>query len=316
MLITLLDKFALGEDTPLDELTRLGDVNIYDSSTPDEARERCALTDVIVTNKVKITSDIINGAKNLKLICVFATGFDNIDLRAAKERGVAVCNVPAYSTDSVALYTVTTALSLFTKIREYSSFVSSGEYSHSKSANRLTPVYHEIRGKVWGIVGCGNIGTAVLKVAKALGARVIVNKRTPSSAFECVDIDTLCKESDIISVHCPLNEETRGLISAERIRLMKKDVVLVNESRGAVTDEEAIANAVKEGRIGAFGSDVYSVEPFGENHPFYSIKDMNNVLLTPHCAWGAYEARERCIGVICDNIKSFFNGEAKNRVDL
>lgn len=315
MLITVLDRNALGEDTPLSPLEKLGKIESFSTSTLTEAKERCKYTDVIITNKVKITSDIIESAENLKLICVFATGFDNIDVASARERGVAVCNVPGYSTDSVALYTVTTALSLYTKIREYSDFVRSGKYSAGNTANRLTPVYHELKGKVWGIVGCGNIGKAVLRVAEALGAKVIVNKRTPTDEFECVDIDTLCKKSDIISVHCPLNDTTRNLINSEKIALMKKDVVLVNEARGAVLDEYAVAEAIKNGSIGAFGSDVYSAEPFKTDHPFFEIKDFSNVLLTPHCAWGAYEARERCINIIAQNIENFLNGNRYNRVD-
>ena len=166
-----------------------------------------------------------------------------------------------------------------------------------------------------GIIGLGNIGKAVAKAAEALGARVIANKRTPEAGYECVDIDTLCRESDIITIHCPLNDQSRGLINKERIALMKRDVVIVNEARGAVVDESDVAEAIKKGMIGAFGSDVYSAEPFGADHPFYEIKDYSNVLFTPHAAWGAYESRVRCISIICDNIAAYLRGERRNRVD-
>lgn len=314
MNIVILDKNAMGDDTPIEILSVLGNLTSYDSTSPSEVCARAADAEVIVLNKVKITREVINKSKKLKLICVFATGYDNIDIQAAKEKGIAVCNVPGYSTDSVTLYTVATVTALCSHLRSYNNYVKSGEYSASSSANRLVPVYHEISGKVWGIIGCGNIGKAVARVAEALGAKVIVNKRTPDEKFDCVDIDTLCRESDIITIHCPLNEQSIHLINKDKIALMKKSVIIVNEARGLVTNEADVADAIKEKRIAAFGSDVYSVEPFSSDHPFYEIKDFENVILTPHCAWGAYEARERCIRVIAENITSFIKGGEKNRI--
>ncbi len=314
--IVVLDKIAMGADTPVSLLAEIGSLTVYDSTSAAELCERIKNADVIVTNKVKITREAILSSEKLKLICVFATGFDNIDVLCARERGVAVCNVPAYSTDSVTLCTVASVLALYTRLYEYNSYVRSGEYSESEYANKLTPVYHEMRGKVWGIVGLGNIGKSVAAVAKALGARVIANKRTPECDYECVDINTLCSMSDIITIHCPLNDSTRHLINRERIALMKKSVIIVNEARGLVTDEGAVAAAILSGDIAAFGSDVYSLEPFPKEHPFYKIKNLGNVLLTPHCAWAAYEARERCIKIIGENIVAFFDGQIKNRVEL
>ena len=314
MKITVLDRNSIGTDTPLEGLYQLGEIEVYDSTDGDDVYERVADADVLILNKVKITERVLDAAKKLKLICIFATGYDNIDIKAAKERNIAVCNVPGYSTDSVALFTVATVLSLITHLREYNDYVRSGDYTESGLPNRLVPVYHEIKGKTWGIVGLGNIGRAVAEVARAFGARVIANKRTPVSDYECVDIDTLCKNSDIITIHCPLNDESRDLINKERIALMKSSVIIVNEARGAVVNDNDIADAVKNGKIAAFGSDVYTTEPFNRDHPFYDIKDFDNVLFTPHAAWGSYEARERCINIICDNIKSFISGERKNRV--
>ena len=315
MKIVLLDRASIGEDTPLDILYSIGDVSIYEHSTPAETIERATDAEILIINKVKITRELLVGAKKLKLICIFATGYDNIDVVSARELGIAVCNVPGYSTESVALFTIATALSLTAHLTEYSDYVRSGEYTASGVPNKLTPVYHEIGGKTWGIVGYGNIGKAVGKVAEALGATVIACKRTPIDDLECVDIDTLCKRSDIISIHCPLNEQTRSIINKERISLMKDGVILVNEARGAVTDEIAIAEAVISGKIGGFGCDVYSTEPFGKEHPFYEIKGYKNVILTPHAAWGSYEARKRCIEIIAQNINSFLAGKSQNRVD-
>ena len=315
MKIVILDKASIGEDTPLAALDKFGEVVCYNASTPDEAILRSIDADVIIINKIKVTRELMQKAKSLKLICIFATGFDNIDLQAAREYGIGVCNVPGYSTDSVTLFTISTVLALSSHLLEYSSYVRSGEYSSSGVPNKLTPVYHDIAGKTWGIIGYGNIGRAVGRVAKALGAKVIVYKRTPVDDATNVDIDTLCKESDIITIHCPLNDQSKNLIDESKLNLMKASVILVNEARGAVLDEEAVAKAVSDGKIAAFGCDVYSVEPFGKDHPYSKIKDMKNVILTPHAAWGSYEAREKCINIISQNIVSFLNGESLNRVD-
>ncbi len=315
MKICVLDRASMGKDTPFDAIYKFGEVKIYDSTSSDEIFDRIKDFDVIITNKVKITADAISSSKSLKLICVFATGYDNIDIAAAKKHSVAVCNVPGYSTDSVTLFTLATALSLYSHLGEYNEYVKSGLYSESGIANRLIPVFHELSGKTWGIVGYGNIGKSVAKVAAAFGMNVLVNKRTPINGCRCVDIDTLCRESDIISLHCPLNDETKNLINEERISLMKKDAILVNEARGAVVNESAVSSAIKEGKIGGFGCDVYSTEPFTEEHPYYEIKDFPNVLLTPHAAWAAYEARVRCVTTIAANIEGYLSGNRLNVVN-
>ena len=316
MKITVLDKNSMGEDTPFNILYSLGEVVLYPQTSQSELVQHIDDSDVIILNKVKITESVFIECPKLKLVCVFATGYDNVDITSARKHGVAVCNVPGYSSDSVTLFTVSTVLSLVTHLKEYSDYVKSGEYTASMTANRIVPVFHEIRGKTWGIIGCGNIGRGVLKVAEAFGANVMVYKRKKENSLNCVDIDTLCRESDIITIHCPLNDSTRGLINKERLALMKKSVILVNEARGAVLDEEAVTLAVHSKSICGFGCDVYSDEPFSENHPYNKIKKFDNVILTPHAAWAAYEARERCIGIIAENIKSFLKKEWLNRVDL
>ncbi len=316
MNICILDKSSMGDDTPFEPIFKFGQVEIYNSTSLLELASRVENAEIIITNKVKITDEIISGAKNLKLICVFATGFDNIDLVSARKHSVAVCNVPGYSTNSVTLLTVSTALALFSHLKEYSKYVTSGKYTDSGIANRLIPVFHELNGKTWGIVGLGNIGKAVAKVASSFGMKILVNKRTPTDEYECVDIDTLCRESDIISLHCPLNDESKNLINKKRLSIMKKSAVLVNEARGAVVDEKAVADAIENGTIAAFGCDVYSVEPFTAEHPYTKIMNLPNVILTPHAAWGAYEARERCVNTIVKNIESFLDKKTLNRVDI
>lgn len=316
MHIVVLDRKALGDDLSLSPLEEFGTLTVYPTTSARQIAERVADAEILIVNKVKLDAAAFDAAPRLKLVCEFATGYDNISLPDAVRRGVAVVNVPAYSTESVTLFTFATVLSLLTHLPTYRAYVADGKYTASGVPNLLTPPYHELAGKTWGIVGCGNIGRRVTAVAEAFGARVIVNKRTKDERYSCVDIDTLCKESDVITLHCPLNDGARHLIDADRIARMKKTVVLVNEARGGVVDAEAVARAVEEGKIGAFGSDVYEGEPLREDDPLYRIRTYENVLLTPHAAWGAYEARVRCLGVICENIASFLEGKAKNRVDI
>lgn len=315
MRITVLDAATLGDDLDISELERLGTTSVYRKTAPCEVEERIADSQVVILNKVKLCEENLSKAKNLQLICVAATGYDNIDTVYCRSRGITVCNVAGYSTDSVAQVTVATVLELTTHMRAYNESVVSGEYTRSGVQNRLIPVYHEIAGKTWGVVGCGNIGGKVAEIAKAFGCRVIVNKRTEDKRYECVSLEKLCREADIITVHTPLNDSTKGLIGKEQLSIMKNTAVLVNEARGAVLDEPAVAEAVLKGEIGAFGCDVYSVEPLPVEHPYQAIKGLNNVCLTPHMAWGAYEARERCFGEIIKNIEAFYQGDARNVVN-
>ncbi|MBQ9692400.1 MAG: hydroxyacid dehydrogenase [Clostridia bacterium] len=314
MNITILDSDTLGDDVNLFGFLNLGHTDAYGNTAPAQIAERIKDSDVVVINKVKLNRENLSGAKKLKLICVAATGYDNIDIAYCKERGIQVSNVIGYSTRSVAQVTITTVLGLATHIREFNSYVASGKYTDSGVANKVVPVYYELTGKTWGIVGLGNIGKAVASVAEAFGCKVIANKRTPDPEFECVSLEELCRRSDVISIHTPLTKETRGLIGKAELELMKPGAILYNAARGAVTDEEAVASAIENGVIGAFGSDVYSIEPFPKDHPMYRIKDRENVLLTPHMAWASYEARTRCIEEMQENIRCFQKGVKRNAV--
>ena len=312
MKTAILDAKTLGDDLSLDIFGK--DAKIYATTEPSEVAERVADSQVVIVNKIRLNRSNLDNAVKLKLICVAATGYDNIDLEYCKSRGIAVCNVKGYSTHSVAQTTVMMALSLIMHEREYCRFVEKGDYTKSGVANRLSPVYHELLGKTWGIVGLGNIGKQVARVAEAFGCRVLAFKRTPDKDFECVTLSELMEKSDIISVHLPASDETCGIISKDMISRMKKDAILINVARGIVTDEEALCNAILEGKIAGIGVDVYSKEPFGEDHPYNKIMDRDNVLLTPHIAWGAYESRVRCIEEIKKNIESFEKGEMRNRI--
>ena len=315
MNIVVLDAATLGGDLDLTPLEQLGMVRAYPGTPVDEIPARIADADVVISNKLKLNRGNLSEARNLKLICVCATGFDCIDVEYCREKGIGVCNVPGYSTESVSQLTLTMALALIGHLGQYRNHVHSGAYTHGGVANCLTPVWHEIAGKTWGVIGGGNIGQRVAGLAEAFGCKVIMCRRKQDPKYETVDVDTLCRTADIISVHTPLNEETRGLVGEKQIALMKKDAIFINVARGLVADEEALVKAIEEDRIGGLGVDVFSVEPFGVDHPYTRILDRDNVILTPHTAWGASETRNRCLNIVADNIKVWRKGEKQNRVD-
>ncbi len=315
MKIVVLDRLTLGDDLDISAAKAFGEMICYDKTDPDEVESHIGDADVVFVNKVKLNRDNLKNADNLKVICEAATGYDNIDTAFCREKGIAVANVKGYSTHSVAQVTLSMALSLATNLADFRALVASGNYTEVGIANRLEPVFCELYGKTWGIVGAGNIGRQVAAVARAMGCHVIGFSRTPKENIEQVGIDELCRRADVISVHLPLSDETRGIIGESEIALMKKNAILVNVARGAVTDERALAEAVLAKRIGGLGVDVYSVEPFGTDHPFYAIKDHPRVIFTPHMAWGAKEARARCISEVAENIRSFQSGGDRNRID-
>ncbi len=315
MKIAVLDAATLGDDLNLELFRQFGELCVWQQTPPEELPAHLRGAEVAILNKVRMTAQVLSGAPELRLICIAATGFDNVDLDWCRAHGVAVCNVVGYSTQCVAQVTLAMALSLMTHLPEYTESVRSGAYTGGGTANRLRPVYHEIAGKTWGIVGFGNIGRQVGQVARAMGCRVLVNKRTPVPGWECVDLDTLCREADLLSIHTPLNESTRGLLDRRRIALLKPKALVINVARGAVVDEAALAEAVKQGRIGGIGVDVYTTEPLPAIHPYQEILGLPNVCLTPHMAWGGYETRVRLLEEMAENIRAFLAGGRRNRVD-
>ena len=314
--IAVLDAGTLGDDLSLSPLSEFGEVAIYRETPPELVAERIADADIAVLNKVKLGGNNLAGAKNLKLICITATGFDNVDTAYCREAGIGVCNVVGYSTDSVAQITLSLVLSLFSHLREYDEYVRSGRYSAGTAHNRLIPVYHELAGKTWGVVGYGNIGRKVAAVANALGCRVVCTRNNPAGnePDEVLPLDELLKQSDVVTLHVPLNDWTRNLLSRERIALMKPDAIVVNAARGGVWDEQAVADALLAGKLGGIGSDVYAREPIAKDHPFTALRNSDRAIFTPHMAWGAYEARVRCLEDICQSIRSFLSGGMRSRI--
>lgn len=313
--IVILDATTLGSDIEFSLFEKFGDVCVHNVTASDVVKERIKNADVVIVNKIKLNESNLCDAEKLKLICVTATGYDNIDVNYCKKRGIGVCNVKGYSSESVAQTTVAMALSLANNLKQFDSYVKSGKYTGSGTQNRVEPVFHEMSTMTWGIVGLGAIGKKTAEVAKALGCRVVAFKRTPDEEYECVEIDELCEISDIISIHLPLTDGTKHIINKERIAKMKNTAIIINVARGAVVDEEALATAVSQGEIGGLGIDVYSVEPMSEDSPYAKIIGCDNVILTPHMAWGAYEARVRCMEEIEKNIQAFYKNEMRNRVD-
>lgn len=315
MHIVMLDAKTLGEGVTFDALKAAGNLSVYPLTAPEDIPARIADADVVIVNKIRLNESNLGGAKQLKLICVAATGYDNIDTDYCRTHGIHLSNVVGYSTNSVAQLTVALALNLLMHLPYFTEYVNNGSYTTSGVANCLSPVFHELAGKTWGVIGAGNIGMQVARVADAFGCRVLLHCRHPKETdYPVVSLQEICAESDILSIHTPLNSDSYHMIDADMISRMKDGVLIVNTARGAVTDESAVAEAILAGKIGGFATDVYSMEPFGPDHPMHALRNHPNVCMTPHMAWGALEARQRCIHEMAENIKAFENGIARNQI--
>lgn len=304
MKIVFLDAATVG-DTSLAPIARLGELVCYDRSTPAEARERVGDCDVLIVNKFRVDSDLLDVAPALKLVCEAATGVNNIDVEACEKRGIPVRNVAGYSTDSVVQETFMHMLSLLGKAPYFDGAVKSGAYSRSGLFTDVSHPFIEITGKTLGIIGMGTIGQKVASVAAAFGMRVIYFSTSGTGHckdYPCVDLDTLLAESDVVSIHAPLNARTQGLLKMAELRKMKPSAFLINMGRGGIVDEADLAAAVDEGVIAGAALDVFTVEPLPSDHPFLQVKHPERFRFTPHTAWASVEARERLIAIIADNI--------------
>ena len=318
MKIVVLERSSVGLDVSVSIFEELGDVTYYNNTAYEEIADRVKDADIIVANKSKLNEATLKDAKNVKLICEFATGYDNVDIEYCKERGIGVCNVRNYSTDMVAQHTFAMALYLSEKLEHYDRYVKSGQYANQDRFSNFDIPFYELTGKTWGIIGMGNIGRRVAKIAEAFGCRVIfysVTGKSTVTEYERVDFDTILKESDYLSLHCPLSDLTRDLIDAEALSKMKKTAYLINVARGPVVNEQALYDALVDGRIAGAGLDVLSKEPISKDNPLSKIQDSEKLIITPHLAWASVEARERCVQMNYDNIKAFLNGEELSRVD-
>ena len=307
MKIVFLDVKTIGEDIDLSGYETLGQVVKYDFSTPEQARERTRDADIVILNKVEINEKSIGEAKNLKLVCVTATGTNNLDKEYLEQRGIAWRNVAGYSTETVAQHTFALLFYLLEKLSYYDEYVKSEKYVGDVSFTHFDNVFHEISGKTWGIIGLGNIGRRVADIAKMFGCHVIyysTSGKNNQPGYERVEFEELLEQSDIVSVHAPLTPETEGLMDADAFAKMKKSAIFINVGRGPIVVEQDLADALDNGVIAAAGLDVLSVEPMREDNPLRRIKDSEKLMITPHIAWASVEARTRLMETILGQIKA------------
>ena len=313
--IVVLDRSSVGEDISVEPLKKYGDVTLYMSTQNEDAAQRVRDADIIIVNKTPMNASTLDQAGRVKLICEFATGYDNIDLEYCTKRGIRVANVVNYSTAAVAQHTVACVLYLLENLRYYDDYVKSGAYGAQAAFSHFGRPFGELDGKTWGIVGMGNIGRRVAAIAEAFGCRVIshsVSGVCRDTGYEQVDFDTLLACSDILTLHCPLSERTRGLMNLEAFRRMRRTAILVNVARGAVIREKDLYTALTEKLIAGAALDVLEKEPIAPDNPLPGIQDSSRLLITPHMAWASVEARTRLLTETCLNIESFLRGENRN----
>ena len=319
MKIVILERNSVGTDVSVDCISDFGEVTIYRNTvTIEEVKERVKDADIIIANKSPLNEETLKDAPNVKLICEFATGFDNCDLAYCKSRGIQVRNVVDYCTGMVAQHTFALALALSQKLIHYDTYVKSGAYSAQDRFSNFDLPFYELEGKTWGIVGMGNIGRRVAKMAEAFGCKVVFHSITGKSScadYPQVDKDTLLAESDILSLHCPLSDLSRNFIDADALKKMKKTAVLINVARGPVVNNADLYRALMDGEIAAAGLDVVEKEPLEVNNPLSQIKDSTKLIITPHLAWASVEARTRCVQGAYENIAAFMRGEDTNVVN-
>lgn len=319
MKILILDGATFGEDIDISKFNELGEVIVYAESTKQQVLERLkdVNPDAVIVNKIVMGKEEMYTASNLKIILEAATGYNNIDIECAKALNIRVANVAGYSTMSVVQHTFAHLFYLYEKMRYYDDYVKSGDYSNSTIFTNFGNVFNELAGKTWGIVGLGNIGRRVADVAKAFGCKVVyysASGNTYDTEYEKVELDDLLKNSDIISIHAPLNKYTENLMNYENFKKMKNTAYLINMGRGPIVNEADLAKAINEDEIAGAGLDVLTKEPMSADNPLLTIKDSNKLVITPHNAWATYEARVRLLDEIYNNLKSFINGEARNVV--
>lgn len=308
MKLVFLDTKTIGEDIDLSAYDALGEVVKYGFSTLEEIPERVKDADVLIVNKIAINEQTIGIAKNLKLVCVTATGTNNLDKEYLKKRGIAWRNVAGYSTESVTQHTFALLFYLLEKIRYYDDYVKDEKYINDTVFTHFAEHFNEVNGKTWGIIGLGTIGRRVADIAKAFGARVIYYSASGSPAqegYEQVDFETLLATSDIVSVHAPLNEYTKDLMDREAFEKMKKTAIFLNLGRGPIVVEQDLYEALETGEIAAAGLDVLCEEPMSETNPLAKIKDSKKLIITPHIAWASVEARNRLMQIIVGQIREF-----------
>ena len=310
MKIAFLDTSTIGEVSALKRINSLGELTCYEITPPNEVFERVKDVDVIITNKVIISKQVIDNAPKLKLVCIAATGMNNVDLDYAAEKGITVKNVNDYSTESVAQSTFTMLLHLIGKTTYYDSYVKSGEYSKSTIFTHHGRSFWQLAGKRYGIIGLGNIGKRVAKIASAFDCEIVyysTSGKNQNPDFKRLGLNELLSTSDVVSIHAPLNDNTKNLIQLEQIKLMKPNAYLINVGRGGIIDEEALTKALNENLIAGAGVDVFTSEPMPSGNPLLKVTNPEKIVFTPHTAWASIEARNLLVEKIYVNIENFKN---------
>lgn len=318
MKIIITERNSVGLDIDVSCFEKYGEVVCYPNTVASNTAERVKDADIIIANKVPLNEGTLKDAPNVKLICLFATGFDNVDLDYCSSRGIKVANVVNYCTPAVAQHTILLALCLMEKLAFYDDYVKSGMYSAQERFSNFDRPFAELEGKTWGIVGMGTIGHKVAALAEAFGCRVIFYSASGNSTcteYQRVELDTLLAESDILSLHCPLSDRTRKLIDREALAKMKKTAILINVARGPVVDGEALYEALTRGEIAAAGLDVLEKEPMEMTNPLSEIEDSTKLIITPHMSWASTESRKRLVSEVCRNIEAFLDGKERNVVN-
>lgn len=312
--IVITDGKTIAKDnTFFNPLREIGELTVYDLSDAGSIPERIADCDIILCNKNQFNQSNLQYAKKLKYIGLFATGYNNIDIGYCRKRGITVCNAGSYSTEAVAQHTFALILNFYSKIREYADFCANGGWQKSDVFSPFIYRMNELSGKTIGIVGYGHIGKRVGELARAFGMKVLVNTRSERSeeGVTFVDFETLVRNSDVVTVHCPLNEASAEMFNEKAFRMFKKSAYFVNTARGGVINEQALADALNEGYIAGAAVDCLTIEPMSNNCALMGAK---NITFTPHVAWAMDETRERLLSVVCNNIKNYLNGTPENVV--
>ncbi len=319
MKLVILERNSAGTDVDVSCFEKFGEVTCYPNTVAANTAERVKDADIILANKAPLNESTLKDAPNVKLICLLATGFDNVDLAYCKSRGIKVTNVINYCTSTVAQHTLLLALALSEKIAFYDDYVKSGAYSAQDRFSNFDRTFYDLEGKTWGIIGMGTIGRRVAGLAQAFGCRVIFYSASGKSTctdYERVEFDTLLQESDILSLHCPLSDRTRGLINKDALSKMKETAILVNVARGPVVDTQALYDALVADQIAGAGLDVLEQEPMAKDNPLAQIKDSTKLIITPHMAWASLESRTHLVEEVAKNIEAFLAGENRNVVNL
>ena len=306
--IAFLDLKTVGKVDNLKLLSKLGKLETYESTEPGQVVERCHGKEIVIVNKVEMTEEVMRQLPDLKLICVAATGVNNVDLNYAENNGIEVKNVAGYSTDSVAQLTFTMLLYLINKPQYYDTFVKSGAYSRSGSFTHHNEPFWELKGKRIGIIGLGTIGRQVARIAESFGMEVVFYSTTGRNnhiSYKRFELEDLLKSSDVVSIHAPLNNQTRDLITYDRMKLMRPCAILLNLGRGGIVNEKDLAKALNENIIAAAGIDVMEQEPINADNPLLKLFDKDKILITPHMAWASKESRELLVEKIARNIEVY-----------